>query len=185
MKSKSNIQMSDDSFMGFPTHIEITDDDSLREAETLIIRLDASDALIGRSKDELLEVYKTTRMCYLDNRFNDETSLLDASSLYECYASDVNEKLRFFQQSILTKNKCNSRFYIDSYKADILNGQADILDVIFDEGDFNFDMKGLIDIRKNNQGLCSGFVKIKEAHLASWQDMLLIGGYGLSIIMKS
>lgn len=95
MKSKSSTPMSVETYNGFPASVGVTDENSLHKVERLIMRLDNTYTLYKHEKEELMCIYKTARMLYLDSIFSDNDSIRNASSLYERYALEVMDKIAY------------------------------------------------------------------------------------------
>lgn len=163
-------------YCGFPTSIEVTDENSLYEVERLIMRLDNTYTFPEYEKEELTCTYKTARMFYLDNIFSDNESIRIASSLYERYALEAMDKIAFIRENFIGNEIKNYHFC-----ADRIDCMSEIVSVILDDDNKKYNKLNEADIQKGVNGLCVGFLKLKESYLAAWQDMIRIQKYGLLI----
>ena len=167
-------------YRGFPVQIEVTDENSLNEVERLIERLDKSYDFSGYEKGELMGLYKTARMIYLDSVVSDNESMYAASMLYERYATKAIDKLNFIRENILECGSVKCDFCVES-----VDCQSELVYVILEGCCAGYNGLEKIDIRKDSRGLCLGFLNMKESYLAAWQDMVRIKKYGLSVTISN
>lgn len=167
-------------YRGFPTNIVVTDENRLHEVERLIMRLDNTYTIYEYEKEELMCIYKTARMLYLDSIFSDNDSIRNASSLYERYALEVMDKIAFIRENFSGNEIKNYHFCVD--RIDCL---SEVISVILDDDTKIYNNLDKVDIQKDANGLCAGFLKLKESCLAAWQDMIRIQKYGLSINLSN
>lgn len=171
--------MSVETYNGFPASVGVTDENSLHKVERLIMRLDNTYTLYKHEKEELMCIYKTARMLYLDSIFSDNDSIRNASSLYERYALEVMDKIAYIRENFSGYEIKNYHFCVDQ-----IDCISEIVSVILDDYN-NCNDLGKINIQKNSDGLCVGFLNIKESCIAAWQDMIRINKYGLSICISN
>lgn len=169
-----------ETYNGFPASVGTTDENSLHEVERLIMRLDNTYTLYKHEKEELMYIYKTARMLYLDSIFSDNDSIRNASSLYERYALEVMDKIAFIREKFSGNEIKNYHFYVD--RIDCL---SEVTSVILYDDTKIYNNLDEIDIQKDANGLCAGFLKLKELCLAAWQDIIRIQKYGLSINLSN
>lgn len=167
-------------YRGFPTNIEVTDENRLHEVERLIMRLDNTYTIYEYEKEELMCIYKTARMLYLDSIFSDIDSMRNASNLYERYALETMDKIAFIRENFNGNEIKNYHFGID--RIDCI---SEIVSVILDGDNKSYNKLDETDIKKDANGLCAGFLKLKELYLAAWQDMIRIQKYGLSVNLSN